>query len=89
MNDVHMLYAMQEMIYYVVIGVCVVSVPMLFVGIALSIIQTATSINEMTLTFIPKFLVMFTLIFFLCPWFMEKLIYILQKYLTHLPDYIK
>lgn len=89
MNDIHMLNAMQEMLYYVVIAVCIISVPMLVVGILLSILQSATQINEMTLTFIPKFIVMFTLLFIMTPWLMEKLVMIMQKYMTHLPTYIR
>lgn len=88
MNDVHMLTAMQEMLYYVVMAVCIITIPTLIVGIILSVIQAATQINEMTMTFIPKFIVMFTLLFLLSPWLMQKLILITQKFLTNLPAYI-
>lgn len=89
MNDIHMLSAMQEMLYYAMIGVCIVTIPTLIVGIILSIFQAATQINEMTLTFIPKFLLMFLLLFLLSPWLMEKLIMIMHHYMYHLPDYIR
>ena len=89
MNDVHMLNAMQEMLYYVVVAVCIVTVPTLVVGIVLSILQASTQINEMTLTFIPKFILMFLLLFMLGPWLMEKLVLIMQRYMMHLSDYIR
>ena len=89
MNDAHMLHAMQEMLYYAVIAVCVVTIPVLIVGLILSIIQAATQINEMTMTFIPKFVVMFSLLFVLSPWLMSKLIAITQHYMANLPEYIR
>jgi flagellar biosynthesis protein FliQ len=89
MIDMHMLNAMQEMIYYVVIAVCMITIPTLIVGIVFSILQAATQINEMTITFIPKFLVMFTILFIFGPSLMGKLVLILQHFMTHLPDYIR
>ena len=46
----------------------------LIVGILISIFQAATSIQEMTLTFIPKLLVTAVVIIFLMPWIFEKVI---------------
>lgn len=89
MNDTHMLIAMQEMLYFVVIGVCVVTLPILILGVILSVLQAATQVNEMTLTFIPKFVLMFTILFVLSPWLMTKLVGLMQKYLLNLPDYIR
>ncbi len=89
MNDLHMLRAMQEMLYYVMVGVCIITIPVLIVGLAISVIQAATQLNEMTMTFIPKFVVMFSLLFVLSPWLMSKLIFITHKFLNHLPTYIR
>ncbi|MEO8400365.1 MAG: flagellar biosynthetic protein FliQ [Gammaproteobacteria bacterium] len=89
MNDIHMLNAMQEMLYYVMIAVCVITVPVLVVGLVLSVVQAATQINEPTMTFIPKFIVMFTLLFLLSPWLMSRLIYITHTYMNNLPSYIR
>jgi flagellar biosynthesis protein FliQ len=89
MNDAHMLIAMQEMLYYTVMAVCIVTIPTLIVGLIVSIIQAATQINEMTMTFIPKMLVMFTILFVLTPWLMQQLVSITQNLLTNLPMYIR
>lgn len=88
MTDTHMLTAMQEMLYYVVIAVCIITTPILIVGILLSVLQAATQINEVTLTFIPKFMLMFALLFVLSPWLMQNLVSIMQKFLNNLPFYI-
>lgn len=89
MNDMHMLTAMQEMLYYTMVAVCIVTIPTLIVGLTVSIIQAATQINEMTMTFIPKMLVTFTLLFVLSPWLMNKLVIIMKNFMTNLPAYIR
>ena len=89
MNDIHMLNAMQDMLYYVMVAVCILTIPVLVVGLIISVLQAATQLNEMTLTFIPKFLVMFTMLFVLSPWLMERLIQLTHQFLLNLPAYIK
>lgn len=44
----------------------------LVVGIIISIFQAATSIQEMTLTFVPKIFVTAITILFLLPWMIDK-----------------
>ncbi|MDP3683744.1 MAG: flagellar biosynthesis protein FliQ [Ignavibacteria bacterium] len=51
----------------------------LVVGIAISIFQAATSIQEMTLTFVPKILVTTVVIIFMFPWILDKMIAITHK----------
>ena len=46
----------------------------LVVGLIISIFQATTSIQEMTLTFVPKILVTAIVIILLLPWMMDKLI---------------
>jgi flagellar biosynthetic protein FliQ len=89
MNDMHMLTAMQQMLYYTMAAVCIITLPTLVVGLLVSIIQAATQINEITMTFIPKMIVMFTLLFLLTPWLMQHLVIITRGYLTNLPNYIR
>jgi len=61
----------------------------LIVGVTISIIQTATSIQEQTLTFIPKIVaVVISLILFM-PWMMNTLLDFSINLLTNIPDYIK
>jgi flagellar biosynthetic protein FliQ len=46
----------------------------LVVGVAISIFQAATSIQEMTLTFVPKILVTALAIIFFMPWILDKVV---------------
>lgn len=54
----------------------------LVVGIMVSIFQAATSIQEMTLTFVPKILVTAITIIFLLPWILDKMIAITLKFFS-------
>lgn len=61
----------------------------LIIGIIISIFQAATSIQEMTLTFVPKILITALAIIFLLPWIMDKMIAITIKYFTMFITVIK
>ena len=51
----------------------------LVIGIIISVFQAATSIQEMTLTFVPKILFTAVAIIFLIPWMIQKMIGITLK----------
>lgn len=51
----------------------------LTIGIIISVFQAATSIQEMTLTFVPKIMFTGVAIIFLIPWMIEKMIGITLK----------
>ncbi len=46
----------------------------LFVGLMIGIFQAVTSINEMTLTFIPKIIIVLLAIVIFAPWMMQILL---------------
>ena len=54
-------------------------------GLAVSFLQTITSINEQTLTFVPKIGVIALVIGLLLPWILTHLMAFLQLILTHAP----
>ena len=60
----------------------------LIVGILISIFQAVTSIQEMTLTFIPKILVVAAILYFLGPWMGQILAIFSEELLGNLPAYI-
>jgi len=61
----------------------------LVIGIIISIFQAATSIQEMTLTFVPKILITALVIIFLLPWIMDKMIAMTNKMFTMFITVIK
>ena len=60
----------------------------LLIGIMVSIFQAATSINEMTLTFIPKMLAVAIALIVFFPWMMQTMIDFTENLLNSLPAYI-
>lgn len=70
-----------------------ISMPMLgvglFVGVVVSIIQAATQIQEMTLTFIPKVVSIFVALLLAFPWIMDKMITFTREIFLNIPNYIR
>ena len=59
------------------------------VGLTIGIIQTATSIQEQTLIFIPKILAVFLFILFVGPWMGEKVLSLAREILGSLERFIQ
>ena len=70
-----------------------ISAPMLLMGLvaglAVSIFQAVTSINEMTLTFIPKILAVFLSILIFFPWILKMIVGFTKHIIINLPLYIR
>lgn len=70
-----------------------ISLPMLGVGLAVgvfvSVIQAATQIQEMTLTFVPKILAIFLALLVAFPWIMDKMMGYTRELFLNLPNYIR
>jgi len=70
-----------------------ISAPMLIMGliagVAVSIFQAVTSINEMTLTFIPKIIAVFIALLIFFPWMLKIMINFTEKVIINLPMYVK
>ncbi|MBO4369332.1 MAG: flagellar biosynthesis protein FliQ [Desulfovibrio sp.] len=61
----------------------------LAVGVVVSVIQAATQIQEMTLTFIPKVVSMFIALLLALPWLMERMTTFTKDVFINLPQYIR
>ena len=61
----------------------------LLVGIVIGILQAATSIQEMTLSFIPKLIIVVAILFILGGWQILTLVEYLQSLLANLPMYLQ
>lgn len=68
------------------------SLPMLLggliAGLLISIFQATTQINEMTLSFVPKILIVVGIIIFAMPWMMNMMIEFTTKLLNMIPTFI-
>ncbi|MFM9983336.1 MAG: flagellar biosynthesis protein FliQ [Burkholderiales bacterium] len=69
-----------------------VSAPLLLtalvVGLAVSVLQAATQINEMTLSFIPKLLAMIAALVVAGPWMLATMTDYIQRTLTSIPNVV-
>ena len=59
------------------------------VGLLVSIFQAATSINEMTLTFIPKMLAVAVALIFFFPWMMQTMVVFMENLFQNMMLYIR
>lgn len=70
-----------------------VSMPMLglglVVGLAVSIFQAVTQIHEMTLTFVPKILVILVALIFFAGWMLDHLMRFTGHTIEQIPIYIR
>lgn len=59
----------------------------LIVGVVVSVLQAATQIQEMTLTFVPKILSILIGLFLLLPWIMNQVTSFALEIFSNLPNY--
>lgn len=67
--------------------------PILFfgmlIGLVVSIFQAVTSIQEMTLTFVPKILTVMVTIALFGPWMLRVMLRFTYDIFTHLPQFVR
>lgn len=72
--------------------VLIISAPMLglglLVGLAVSVFQATTSIQEQTLAFIPKIVAVFIAILIFGPWMLRLMVEYVTNVIVNLPYYI-
>ncbi|MBO5388350.1 MAG: flagellar biosynthesis protein FliQ [Lachnospiraceae bacterium] len=61
----------------------------LIVGLIISIFQTVTSIQEQTLTFVPKILVMFIMIIITGDWLLNNILSFIQDLWSRFGDFVR
>jgi flagellar biosynthetic protein FliQ len=61
----------------------------LVVGVLVSIFQAVTQINEQTLSFIPKILVIIAALVIFSPWMMETMVTYTQDLFISIPELIR
>ncbi|EAL0374169.1 flagellar biosynthesis protein FliQ [Campylobacter jejuni] len=73
--------------------ILLLSLPMLLAGLiaglVISIFQATTQINEMTLSFVPKIILVVVILIFLMPWMTTTMIDFTENILNQIPTFIK
>lgn len=79
MTEELVIEVLTEVFYTVFIILLPILGTSLVIGIIISIFQAVTSIQEMTLTFVPKILFTAVAIVLLIPWIVDKMISMMMK----------
>lgn len=75
----------QHTLQLIVILVSIILLPALAVGLLVAVFQAATSINEMTLSFIPKLLVTIATLMIAGPFMLNILLAYIEKTFADIP----
>jgi flagellar biosynthetic protein FliQ len=78
----------QNALYVLIIVAAPVLLVSLLVGLLVSVLQAATQINEMTLTFIPKLLALFVTLVLAGPWMINTLVDYTVRLFQSIPNAI-
>lgn len=74
----------QQALYMTVLLSAPLLITALVVGLVVSVLQAATQINEMTLSFLPKLLAMFLVLIAAGPWMLALIVDYLQRILIRI-----
>jgi flagellar biosynthetic protein FliQ len=85
-SDLAMQLMGDMLITALLIGAPVLGFSML-VGLAVSLLQVVTQIQEMSLTFIPKIITVVVTIFLFGPWMLRKLLAYSSTVIENIPNY--
>ncbi|MEC9314580.1 MAG: flagellar biosynthesis protein FliQ [Pseudomonadota bacterium] len=79
------LTVMQQTLQIISVLIAAILLPALFIGLLVSMFQAATSINEQTLTFIPKLFITLLVLMVAGPWMLSMLISFTRRLFEDIP----
>ena len=85
MDELSIVRLLGQGLQLVILCVCVLVVPGLFVGLVVSMFQAATQINEQTLSFLPRLLTTLGAILLTGSWLMNEIIDYARELILSLP----
>ncbi len=89
MNEGMVLDIVRETVWTAVESAAPLLLVSLIIGLVVSIFQTVTSIQEQTLTFVPKFLAIMLILVLCGSWIMNNVVLLFTSLMEHIPEYIK
>lgn len=76
---------MHQTLEVIILLIIVILMPALVAGLLVSMFQAATSINEQTLSFIPKLLVTILVLMFAGPWMLSLVVNYAMRIFENIP----
>jgi flagellar biosynthesis protein FliQ len=89
MSEVYVINLLREAFYTVFLLAGPILIVTMVVGLIISVFQAATSIQEMTLTFVPKAAIVAVVLILLLPWMFDIMITFTVQIFTQIPSIIK
>lgn len=78
----------QQTLEVIIVLILTVLLPALAVGLFVAILQAATQVNEMTLSFIPKILVTLVVLMIAGPWMLNIVLDFTRRLIGNIPQLI-
>ena len=78
----------RDALWLTTLMVAILVVPSLLVGLVVAMFQAATQINEQTLSFLPRLLVMLVTLIIAGPWLVQKFMEYITSLYTNIPQLI-
>ena len=78
----------RDALWLTTLMVAVLVVPSLLVGLVVAMFQAATQINEQTMSFLPRLLVMLITLIVAGPWLVQKFMEYITTLYTNIPQLI-
>ncbi|MFJ4348179.1 flagellar biosynthesis protein FliQ [Pseudomonas sp. NPDC089401] len=78
----------RDALWLTTLMVAILVVPSLLVGLVVAMFQAATQINEQTLSFLPRLLVMLVTLIVAGPWLVQKFMEYITNLYTSIPQLI-
>jgi len=69
--------------------ICPLLITAMAIGVCVSLLQSVTSIQEHTLTFVPKMVGVILVLVFCAPWMLRTLMQFTTAFLTRLPEMVR
>lgn len=76
----------RDALWMVLMLVCAIIIPSLLIGLVVAIFQAATSINEQTLSFLPRLIVTLLALMFFAHWMTQSLMGFFFDIIERLPS---
>jgi flagellar biosynthesis protein FliQ len=89
MNETFVINLLREAFYTVFLLAGPILIVTMIVGLLISIFQAATSIQEMTLTFVPKAIIVAIVLVLTLPWMFDIMITFTTQIFTQIPSIVK
>ena len=78
----------RQALWLTTVMVAILVLPSLLVGLAVAVFQAATQINEQTLSFLPRMLVMLVTLIVIGPWMVRTFMEYITNLYTSIPQVI-